>query len=178
MSGPAPPNRDSVLTSIVARDFDNDGHLDVLGLDNGTNGLHFFRGLGLGEFAADQVVSAGTSLNSYRVADLNGDGAVDLVVMADSQDALGVMLGRGDGTFQSYQQIASRPGAGYYHNDYAIGDLNDDGRPDIAVGDWNNSRLEVFLNDGSAPLVEPACGLPWNPSIRIPGRPVLNNRRW
>lgn len=155
VSGPAPNDRDSTLGSLAADDFDGDGRLDLLGYDAKIRELHFFRGLGSGRFANDAITPLAASVISYRVADMNGDGRLDLVALAGSSDTLGILFGNGDGTFQSFQQIASRPGAGYYHDDYAIGDLNGDGRPDIAVGDWIASRLEVLLADGAGGFLTP-----------------------
>lgn len=65
------------------------------------------------------------------VADLNGDGRPDVV------SGIGdfVLLGNGDGTFQSPFQL----GAG--GSGIAVGDLNGDGRPDLAVG-----GVAVLLN--------------------------------
>ncbi len=72
------------------------------------------------------------------------DGA-DLVAIS-TLGSFGVWLGNGGGSFAAPVQF---PNAVYYGP--AVGDLNGDGRPDIATGD-RNGTLNVFLNNcGAAP---------------------------
>jgi hypothetical protein len=57
-----------------------------------------------------------------------------------------VMLGNGDGTFDS----AARFAAGNSPNFVAAGDFNSDGRQDLAVTDYNSGSISVLLNQGVA----------------------------
>src|SRR6516165_2071432 len=52
-------------------------------------------------FLAAKSFATATHPNSVAVADLNGDGRVDLVVANDSSNTVSVLLGNGNGTFQS-----------------------------------------------------------------------------
>ncbi|HYM05459.1 MAG TPA: FG-GAP-like repeat-containing protein, partial [Terriglobales bacterium] len=65
-----------------------------------------------------------------RVFDWNGDGIPDIVSLG--QSCLSVSLGKGDGTFRT---PVSTPLSGIADQpcDFAIGDLNRDGRPDLIV---------------------------------------------
>ena len=67
-------------------------------------------GNGDGTFQTAVPYSAGQgSLNSVAVADLNGDGIPDLAVAnyAGDNGPIGVLLGKGDGTFQSVVNYSS-----------------------------------------------------------------------
>src|SRR5207302_8895489 len=75
-------------------------------------------------------------------ADGNGGGRLGLVT-ADLGDAVGVLLGNGDGSFRAAQYSAA--GSGPYS--VAAGDFNGDGRPDLAVADYN-AGVSVLLNTG------------------------------
>jgi hypothetical protein len=83
---------------------------------------------------------------SYVVlGDLNGDGALDVVVSNEADDNVGVHLGRGDGTLlpQTIYTTNQSP------NGLAISDLNRDGKPDLVVTDLDlNSSVSVLLGNG------------------------------
>jgi len=78
--------------------------------------------------------SGGLSANSVAIADLNGDGVLDLVVANGQQidgayGEVAVLLGNGDGTFQS--AVTYSTGA-YGAGSVAVGDVNGDGIPVVA----------------------------------------------
>lgn len=66
---------------------------------------------------------------SLAVADVNGDGKPDLLV-ADYNGSVEVLLGNGDGTFQSASAYSSGGSAPW---SVAVADLNGDGRPDLVI---------------------------------------------
>ena len=82
---------------------------------------------------------------SVAVADVNGDGKPDLVVAnvcASSADdcangTVGVLLGNGDGTFQTAVTYGS---GGYEANSVAVADVNGDGKPDLLVANQQCQR--------------------------------------
>lgn len=95
------------------------------------------------------VPATGGGAVSTQIADLNGDGRPDLV-LGDVEAAglygigLTVLLNRGDGTFGSRRDYR---GAGDTDS-IGIGDVNGDGRPDLAIADASLSRVSLFLNKG------------------------------
>ena len=72
------------------------------------------------------------------IADLNGDGKLDVAVGNQGDGTISVLLGNGDGTLQTQTVYAAVPGANYL----AVADFNGDGRSDLAVcfGDRPNHR--------------------------------------
>src|SRR5580704_15049105 len=84
----------------------------------------------------------------YRVvaAELTSSGNVDLTVVDYVGGHVSVLLGNGDGTFQSPLSLAI--GAPI---DLAVGDLNEDGHPDLAVVEspgGTDGVLHIFFGDG------------------------------
>jgi hypothetical protein len=77
------------------------------------------------------------------LADVNGDGLLDMVVTNNhSTNTVTVLLGNGDGTFQPAQEYA----VGTPPNSVAVGDFNHDGILDLAVTD--DSGVSILLGNG------------------------------
>jgi hypothetical protein len=112
-----------------ATDFNHDGKLDVVVIDEKT-GIAVYFGRGDGTF--DAPVSVGdTRIIPYAltVGDLNCDGAPDFIVgnvMATSTVYFN------DGTGRKFTPVSFGDSKGTAYG-IAVGDFNKDGRPDIAV---------------------------------------------
>ena len=76
--------------------------------------------------------SGGQYARPAVVADLNGDGKPDLVVANDG--SMSVLLGNGDGTFQTAKVTATPPELDTGDGSLAVMDFNDDGKLDVASG--------------------------------------------
>lgn len=144
--------------SIAVADVNGDGHLDLLVSNCGTTGCStLIRGtvailLGNGDGTFQPAVaydSGGYESLSVTVADINGDGKPDLVVanlcaqfndIGFGEGAVAVLLGNGDGTFQSaltFDPLAN-------DSEFAVArDVNGDGRPDLLVSNCMPSDRAV-----------------------------------
>jgi RHS repeat-associated protein len=133
--------------SLQAKDFDLDGKLDLLVSETKGKKLLFYKGLGNGILLNAIEQSTGTDVSGYKVADLTGDGILDLIAMRADSAAFGVLLGVGDGTFQPYAEFSTHTGFTVNHN-FAIGDLNGDGWIDFVSGNHATRTLNVYLGNG------------------------------
>lgn len=115
---------------VVLADVNNDGKLDLVLV--GFNGYAVLLGNGDGTFQAPAVQPLPFgSFRGLTLADLNNDGILDLVITNYTGNAndLGVLLGNGDGTFQSAvtYSVPDLP------RSVLVADFNLDGAPDIAI---------------------------------------------
>ena len=108
--------------------------------------------LGNGDGTFQPAVSyslGGFGATSVAVADVNGDGKLDLLVATGS--AVGVLLGNGDGTFQTVTTYSS---GGFTALSVAVEDVNGDAKPDLVVANWctdsscTASSVGVLLGNG------------------------------
>ncbi len=136
-------------TYLAAGDFNKDGKLDLAVL--GSVGIQIALGNGDGTFHGNlSLPTAFGASGPLAVADLNGDGNLDLVYTASNSLApastlqpgtISVMLGHGDGTFAT---AVTYP-IGKMATSVAIGDLNGDGKPDLAVADYAPGAADVAV---------------------------------
>jgi hypothetical protein len=150
----------SGATAFAVADINLDGAADVVVIYPGSGAtpgvVRVLFGTGDGAFGTSVDLPVPGSLTALAVADLDRDGAPDLVVLSsDPQSgavAIEVVLGDGDGTFQPAAEI---PSDVKFAAGLAVADLDLDGRPDIAVtsGDGNVATISVLLGRGDGRFV-------------------------
>jgi uncharacterized protein (TIGR03437 family) len=81
-------------------------------------------------------------------ADLNLDGKLDLVV---TNDGVSVLLGDGNGNFGA----ATRFTVGNGSRGLAVSDFNSDGKPDLAIANWDTRDISILFGNGSGGFSAP-----------------------
>ncbi len=172
-------------TEGIVADLNGDGRPDVV-TTNGEGGLFVSVFLNQGSLiftAADIPLGPPSHLDRYyettdvTAGDVNRDGRVDVLVSAGSPNSLYrsgvgsmfVLLGKGNGTFDSATEYALPPGP----MQIVVGDFNRDGIVDVVTGNqsaivrddcyipwktWDSVSVMVGLGDGT-------FAGPWNFSI-------------
>ncbi|MFG2833509.1 FG-GAP repeat domain-containing protein [Streptomyces zaomyceticus] len=145
--GPATRFADSVSLgrAIALGDVNGDGKPDVA-VAHTDRTITVYLGDGAGAFGAPVTHPVGGSaLEGVAITDVNTDAKPDLVTDNGPDDQPTVLLGDGTGSFRnagpSYETKAGANGA------YAVGDLDADGRPDLAAASTAAGvAAQVLLN--------------------------------
>ncbi len=130
------PSFGTYISFIVIGDFNQDGKADIAATSAASSSVSIFLGNGDGTFtqAATSPTTSGIGPGSIVIGDFNGDHIPDLVVEAGNSDPRAgatVLLGNGDGTFQTAGSFAAGT-ASYY---MASADFNGDGDTDLILVD-------------------------------------------
>jgi len=132
--------------SVALGDFNGDGILDAAVANASDRSVSVLLGNADGTFQNRSDFFLGLAPVSLIVGDFNGDHKADIVLAGTSNPlgAVGVLLGNGDGTFQSAADfdLASQPAA------LCAGDFNGDGRLDLAIADPDINSVTVLVGNG------------------------------
>lgn len=153
----------NLYSSIAIADLNGDGKMDIATCyariagpppHPGTVAIFLQDPANPGKFLPPATYAVGNDPVSIAVGDLNGDGKPDIVTANKILNTAGV----GSNTISVLLQDPSHPGqflptATYNSanlvNSVAIGDLNGDGRPDLAVAD--SQGISILLQSSSSP---------------------------
>ena len=141
------PNLIALLTSnarpetLYAKDFDNDGDLDIaVGTDN--EGLSWFKNNGSGTFGTQQIIDSDVEdVRAVSPADIDADGDQDLLVAANRADRIAWHKNlNGQGNFGPANALADINGANGAIQVISV-DLDNDGDKDILTALTNDNRI-------------------------------------
>jgi hypothetical protein len=142
---------------LAVGDIDGDNKLDMVTVNSNANTMSVFRNTSSGgtvSFATRQDFSGLTQPFRVAIADLNGDGKLDVVVSNNGWPANSISVFRNTSTvgtisFAARQDFAAG-GAPY---GIAVGDLNRDGKPEVAVANNSDNTISIFRNNSTTAAI-------------------------
>lgn len=141
-------------SGIVSGDFNKDGKQDLVVVNPSIDSFSYLQGLGNGTFAAPVTFSAsgsGAAPGGIVAADFNNDGNLDVAIVHPTTTSQGfgnavtVHLGDGKGGFGSPGLVFLTGGT---DTSIAVGDFNEDGIPDLAIGSCDAGAVYIHLGNG------------------------------
>jgi len=142
---------DNNPSSVVVADFSGDGKADIaVGC---YNSISILLGDGTGNFGTRTNLAAQFAF-SMAVGDFNGDRQTDIAAICYYNHTVNILLGEGAGKFST---AVSYP-VWYSPRCIVVADFNNDGKPDIATSNYDESiglmydptnSLSILLGDGN-----------------------------
>ena len=155
------PNQlDSQTSSTITADVNGDGIPDLIQTDSsygGQGAVIVSLGIGNGNYGSPTVYLTGSASSNWVAAgDFNGDGKLDLAVAGNCSDStctqggVAILLGNGDGTFQTPIVYGAGVPASL---EVVTGDFNSDGKLDVALMNQDQPpSISVLLGNGDGTL--------------------------
>jgi YD repeat-containing protein len=151
-----PQQRFAAITtpnSCSVGDLNGDGKVDLVTSTNGETGnnVAVLFGNGDGTFQLPQTLEVGSGTRGSALADVNGDGKLDIITANTYSDDVSVLLGNGDGTFQPQLTVALgdvNPRA------VKVADVDGDGKLDILTANDTGS-ISLLLGNGDGTFIPP-----------------------
>lgn len=112
---------------------------------------------------------------SIQLADLNGDGHLDIALASDGYGVIGVYLQDANGKFTNQilytmPVINGTPAVPYGPQGIAVGDISGDGKPDIVVADFDEGLAVLYNSLGTVPTNDLSVNL-----ISLPDPAVVDS---
>jgi hypothetical protein len=144
-------------TVVTTADVNHDGAADIVVANADDETVTVLLGDGHGHFtvAPGSPVPCGKAPNDIAVADMNGDGALDLVIANTGTPDLTVLLGDGHGRFiPAPHSPFATPSQPHVHG-VAVANFMGDGKPAVVTDSWGQDAFLLIPSDGLGNLLPP-----------------------
>jgi hypothetical protein len=152
--------------SVSLGDLDNDGKIDLIVPNNLSGNISILRNTsvpGTISLASKIDITTGTNPLRAAIADITGDGRLDIIVANAGSNSLSILR-----NISTIGNISFAPKVDITTNsspyDVAVGDLDGDGKQDLVVANQGINNISVFRNTGVGPTITFAPKIDYNAS--------------
>ncbi len=140
---------------VTSGDLDGDGKPDLAVLNSIARTVSLFRNTGSSgkiSFAAKFDFTTVKTLDNVSIGDLDGDGKPDLIILSANSNTLCIHRNTGSKGIFSFAASVDYPTDSYPFCT-SIGDLDGDGKPDLAIANTISKTVSVFRNTGTSGII-------------------------
>ena len=137
-----------LVNNVALGDIDGDGDLDIATANSALQpAVNFLLNSGSGTFTTSaNTLAMGNGLNDVALGDVDNDGDLDLLAVANNPGQLYVRLNNGSGAFSGSAFVNGADFAG----NMAVGDIDGDGDLDAVLSKTTlTASLSIYRNNGS-----------------------------
>ncbi len=139
---------------VAAADIDGDGKLDIITANGGGNSISVHRNvsssgsIAASSFSTHVEIAAGTSPKALALVDMDGDGKVDVALVNKTANTVSIFRNQANSGSISTSSFATsfEIACGAEPFAIAVGDLDNDGRQDIAVANSDEHNISIYKN--------------------------------
>ena len=141
--------------SIVAADFNGDGKLDLAVPNYSSSNVTVYQNttsaVGTVSFTTS-TYTIGSQAQVSAVGDMDGDGKPDIVIACNAVSQVSILHNSSTGTinFDAFSQFPTGSAA----NGVSIGDMDGDGKPDIATSNFFGNTVSILHSKSSSGLLQ------------------------
>ena len=139
----------TMASLLIPADLNGDGKVDLIAVGASPTETSVLIGNGDGTFTVESNPGL-PAASRAAVADVDDDGVLDVIV---GPNDFSVYTGNGDGTFSL---VPAGPNANFKMSGFAVGDLNQDGIPDIVYAAPYVTAVGVLFGNGDGTFVQAA----------------------
>lgn len=143
-------------SSLITADFNGNGKTDLAAVSSTSSHLSVLLDFnnGTGQFASVQSKKFGSGPISLDAGDIDGDSDVDLILGNDYDDTVSILTNNGLGQFGATTENRSIDDP----FGVVLGQFNKlaDTRPDMAVANFGNDKVTVYLGQAGGSFAAPA----------------------
>ncbi len=141
--------------SVSIGDVDGDGKPDLAVANRSDNTVSVLKNTGTAgivSFAAKVDYATGTSPYSVLIGDMDGDGKPDMAVANIEANTVSVFKNTSTAGMISFAAKADYA-TGTYPVNLSMGDMNGDGKPDLAIANYSSNTISVLRNTSTPGIV-------------------------